>query len=198
MTQRHVVAYLRVSTKNQDTANQRLVLDKWIAENGHKLVAVYEEQESAWRQGHQRELSRLVRELPKRKVDTLWCWSLDRLTRQGGGTLAQMIADFNKRGVDVVTNQESWLDQEGWARDLLILVWGYMAQYESGRISRRVLAGLDRAKAKGKALGRPKGSKDRKRRRRSGYFARYADPKITGDGADEGVNGNDGNDQTTR
>ena len=176
---RHVVAYLRVSTKEQDTTNQRLVLDQWIAAGGHKLQAVYEEQESAWRQGHQRELARLVKELPKRKVDTLWVWSLDRLTRQGGGPLAQMIANFNKRGVDIVTNQEPWLDQEGWARDLLILVWGYMAQYESGRISRRVLAGLDKAKAKGQALGRPKGSKDKERRRRTGYLLRYADPKLT-------------------
>lgn len=194
---RHVIAYLRVSTKAQDTTNQMIALEKWIAEGGHKLQAVYCESESAWRDGHQKELSRLFRELPKRKVDTLWVWSLDRLTRQGSGPLAQLIARFHRHGIDVVSNQETWLEQDGIARDLLVLVWGWQAQYESGRLSRRVLAGLDKARAKGKALGRPPGSKDKGRRKRTGYLLRYATKK-TGGAAGEGANGYDGDERINR
>ena len=183
---RHVCAYLRVSTRHQDTENQMIALERWIAEGGHKLQAVYRENESAWRQGHQHELSRLIRELPNRKVDTLWVWALDRLTRQGGPALAQTLATFHQRGIDVVSSQETWMEQEGLARDVLITVWGYMAKDYSERLSARVLAGLVKAKAKGTRLGRPPGSKDKGKRKRTGYLLRYANKKTPAAGGDGG------------
>lgn len=55
---------------------------------------------------------------------------------------------------DLVT-QEPWLDTAGPVADLLIAIFGWVAQQERGRIRERVLAGLKTAKAKGKKLGRP-------------------------------------------
>jgi len=196
--ERKVVIYTRVSTREQDTSNQMPEMQQWIADRGYKLVAVYSEQESGFKDGHQKELAQLIRDLPKRKVDIVLVWSLDRLTREGSGALIQLIHKFNVYGVDVLSCQEPWLEQEGIARDLLIVVFGWVAQYESRRLSRRVLAGLDRAKAKGQTLGRPPGSKDKKRRKRTGYLLRYASKKRAGDfvdgGADDG--GHAGNEQT--
>jgi len=174
---RHVIAYLRVSTRHQDTENQMIALEKWIADGGHKLQATYREAESAWRQGHQKELSRLIRELPNRKVDTVWVWALDRLSRQGGPALAQAIAYFHRRDIDVVSDQEPWMNQEGLARDVLVTVWGFMAKDYSDRLSARVKAGLVKAKAKGTRLGRPPGSKDKGRRKKTGYYLRYSNKK---------------------
>jgi len=69
-------------------------------------------------------------------------------------------------------------------------VWGFMARDYSDRLSARVLAGLDRAKRDGKRLGRPPGSKDKGKRKRTGYLLRYATKKTAGS-ADEGGNSHD-------
>ena len=52
---------------------------------------------------------------------------------------------------------------------------GQLARMESNRRSERTKAGLQRAVSQGKRLGRPPGSKDRKKRSRRGYFARWAE-----------------------
>ena len=53
--------YCRVSTSEQDTDNQAMVLAEWAQQRGYEVFAIYREEESAWRAGHQRELARLVR-----------------------------------------------------------------------------------------------------------------------------------------
>lgn len=63
----------------------------------------------------------------------------------------------------------------GELRDLLVSIVAWLGRWESQRRSERTRAGLARARAQGKHLGRPMGARDRKRRRRSGYFARWAD-----------------------
>jgi len=50
---------------------------------------------------------------------------------------------------------------------------GVFAEYERELIVARTNAGLARARKQGKKLGRPLGSKDKKRRRRSGYYNRW-------------------------
>jgi len=51
---------------------------------------------------------------------------------------------------------------------------GVFAELESEIIRERVMSGLERAKASGKKLGRPAGSKDKGNRAVSGYHLRYA------------------------
>ena len=54
------VLYLRVSTGGLDTKNQRIVLEDYTARRGWEVVTVYEEAESAWKGGHQRELAKAI------------------------------------------------------------------------------------------------------------------------------------------
>ena len=70
--------------------------------------------------------------------------------------------------------QEPWTEAGGELLDLLLAIAGWVARMESNRRSERTKAGLARAIAQGKTLWRPKGSKDTKKRRRSGYLLRYA------------------------
>ena len=58
--------------------------------------------------------------------------------------------------------------------DLLYAITAWVAEFESKRKSERILAGLARAVKEGKKLGRPEGSKDKRKRRRTGYLLRYA------------------------
>jgi len=48
------------------------------------------------------------------------------------------------------------------------------AEFERELIRERTLEGLHRARSQGKNIGRPKGSRDTKRRKRSGYILREA------------------------
>ncbi len=169
-----VILYLRVSSSAQDTENQLPSLEKWIADRGHELVEIYRENESAWKSGHQRELSRLFSDLPKHKPDICLIWALDRLTREGIGRIFELINKFKQHGVQVVSHQESWTEQSGPMADLLIAVVAWVANFESTRKSERTLAGLARAVKEGKTLGRPKGRKDKTKRKRTGYLLRYA------------------------
>lgn len=169
-----VIVYLRVSTTEQNTDNQLPALEQWIQDRGYELVRVYQESMSAWRNGRQKELARLLAELPKRKVDICLVWSLDRLTREGVSRIFALVDKFKNHGVQVISYQESWTEQTGPLADLLFAISGWIAEFESKRLSERTLIGLDRARRQGKILGRPAGSRDKKKRQRRGYFLRYA------------------------
>jgi putative DNA-invertase from lambdoid prophage Rac len=171
---RKVVVYLRVSTAEQSTENQLPALRQWVLDRGYELVHVYQEQESAWRAGHQEQLARLVGELSRKRVDIVLVWALDRLTREGIARIFQLISQFKNRGVQVMSYSESWTEQSGPLADLLFAITAWVAEFESKRQSERTRAGLARARAAGKSLGRPVGSKDHKKRRRRGYLLRYA------------------------
>jgi putative DNA-invertase from lambdoid prophage Rac len=170
-----VVAYIRVSTERQDAANQLPAIEDWVRTRGYELVEVYQEAESAWRQGHQLELIRLMDDLRKRKVDIVLCWSLDRLTRQGIGAIFQLLYQFKVHGVKVMTVQEGWTEHmmADPMIDLYFAQVAWFANFESKRISERTRAGLARVRASGKHLGRPQGSKDKRKRGRTGYLLRW-------------------------
>ena len=52
--------YLRVSSTEQTTENQVPALQAYAKSRGYDIVEVYQEQESAWKSGHQKELHRLL------------------------------------------------------------------------------------------------------------------------------------------
>jgi DNA invertase Pin-like site-specific DNA recombinase len=69
----------------------------------------------------------------------------------------QAVLDLDRRGVQVVSVREPWLDSDiGPARQLLLGVMGWVAEQERVRVWDRVRAGLDRVKRSGVRLGRPR------------------------------------------
>jgi len=58
-----VALYLRVSSEEQTTENQIPALRSWVETHGHEIAEVYQENESAWRSGHQHELARLLSDI---------------------------------------------------------------------------------------------------------------------------------------
>ena len=130
------------------------------------MAEVYQEAESAWRNGHQHELGRLLSDIRggKRRYDVVLVWALDRLCRQGIGPVLQLVSTFETYGCHVISIQESWTQDTGPMRELFIAMAAWAGKFESDRRSERTKAGLDRARASGKTLGRPKGSRDSKKR----------------------------------
>ncbi len=158
--------YTRVSTCKQDTANQTAVLTDWAKQRGYEVVSIYQEEESAWKAGHQRELANLVTDAHRRKFQAVLVWALDRLSREGALAILSLVQKLSVYGVKVLSYQESWTEAPGEMSELLYALTGWVARMESQRRSERTKAGLARVKAQGRHLGRPPGSKDKRRRKR--------------------------------
>ena len=166
-----VCVYSRVSTGEQGTANQTAVLTDWAKQRGFEVIKIYEEEESAWRNGHQRELANLITDARRRKFQAVLVWALDRLSREGALAILSLVQKLSSCGVKVPSYQESWTEAPGELAELLYALTGWVARMESQRRSERTKAGLARVKAQGKHLGRPPGSKDRRKRRRRQWVA---------------------------
>jgi site-specific DNA recombinase len=126
------------------------VLEKWVADRGYELVEVYSENESAWHSGHQRELTRLFADLHRRKVDICLVWALDRITREGIPRIFEHVNKFKASGIQVVSYQEPWTEQNGPMADLLYAITAWVANFESKRRSERIKAGIERLRKEGK------------------------------------------------
>jgi DNA invertase Pin-like site-specific DNA recombinase len=149
-----VVAYLRVSGKQQTVENQRPALEALAARLGLAVDEWREEQQSAvkvrpvW--------DGLMHDARRGRVGTMLVWALDRVGRSLIDTFVT-IAELDGLGVRVVSHQEAWLDTRGPTRGLLLAIFSWVAEQERARLVERTLAGLERARAEGKVLGRPSG-----------------------------------------
>jgi DNA invertase Pin-like site-specific DNA recombinase len=146
--------YLRVSTDRQDHANQRPDVERLAAARGLELDGrVYEEVESGAKAD--RPVLRALMEFARRGgFRVLVIWSIDRLGRSMWGAIDDL-RELDRLGVRVISVQEPWLDTTGPMRDLLLAIFAWLAQHERDRLRERTKAGLARARAQGKRLGRP-------------------------------------------
>jgi DNA invertase Pin-like site-specific DNA recombinase len=121
----------------------------------------------------------MLKNAKERKFDIILVWSLDRFSREGISNTLGYLEKLGNSGVALKSLQESWLDtsDQGMGK-LLIAIMSWVAQQERQRISERTKAGLIRAKADGKSLGRPSGAKDKGRRKKSGYLLRWQNKKV--------------------
>jgi putative DNA-invertase from lambdoid prophage Rac len=161
-----VAVYSRVSSRLQETQNQTLALMDWAKQRGFDIVTVYEEEESAWKAGHQKKLAELLDDARKGKFQIVLTWALDRLSREGALAILTLVHRLAAYGVKVISYQESWTEAPGELAELLFALSGWVARMESQRRSERTKAGLERVRGTGKKLGRPKGAQDKRRRKR--------------------------------
>lgn len=151
-----IAIYARISTngQKQDTENQLVPLREWAARLGGEVIAEYIDHASGAK-SERKALLTLFEDAHKRKFDVLLVWALDRLSREGIAKMSSYLETLKRYGVRTLSHQEPWLDTSGPVSDLLTVIFGWIASQERVRIKERIIAGLDRAKAKGKDLGRP-------------------------------------------
>ncbi len=166
---------VRVSDPGQHTDNQLSDLLVWAGRREMEVVTTYQFQESAWKGAHQKQLAQVYQDARAGKFQVLLVWALDRLSREGPLGTLEIVHRLGQSGVQVWSLQEPWTEAGGELLDLLLAIAGWVARMESNRRSERTKAGLQRAVSQGKRLGRPPGRKDRKKRSRRGYFARWAE-----------------------
>jgi len=145
-------AYLRVSTLEQDVANQRPSVLELAKRNELELVREYAENVSA--RGARPQFDKLLRDARAGKFRAVVVWSLDRFGRSMHGNVLALL-ELDQIGVRVLSVREPWLDSSGPTRSLLIAIFSWVAEQERLQISSRTVAGMERARARGRHVGRP-------------------------------------------
>ena len=161
--------WLRVSTTDQTIENQRRDLLRFAEMRGFDVVREYDLTGVSAAQGaHKRFLSEVIMDARSSTdgFDVLLIWALDRLSRQGVRATLEIIERLHREGIGIASFREMEIDTTGPLGELVIAIFSAMARLESERISQRTMAGLDRARARGTRLGRPPGSKDKRKRKR--------------------------------
>jgi DNA invertase Pin-like site-specific DNA recombinase len=154
--------YARVSTADgrQDTENQLADLRRFAAAQGWEIASEYIDHESGSKADRVMEFRRMFTDAAQRRFDVVLFWALDRLTREGALETLQYLNQLSRYGVGYRSFTESYLDSCGMFREAVIAILGAIAKQERVRISKRVRAGMSRARAhgtrSGRAIGRPK------------------------------------------
>ncbi len=151
-----VALYARVSTDEQTDLNQLPILEKWAADRQWEIVGVYRDVGSAWAvKGDRAELSRLMTDCNKGRVNLVLVYDLSRLTRKGPLEMLLTLKRFADNGAQVYSYSETWLNVPSEFHPVLISLYGYFAELFSRQLSARTKAGMARAKAQGIHVGRP-------------------------------------------
>lgn len=152
--------YGRVSTDTQSTENQRVEL----AQAGYQIPDEFwfsDRGVSGKTSATQRpEFNNLLTRI--RSDETLVVSKLDRLGRDAVDVM-QTIRLLGDRGVKVVVLQLGATDLTSAAGKLLLTMLAAVAEMERDLLIERTQAGLQRAKAQGKKLGRPSKTTDAQR-----------------------------------
>jgi len=153
---KRVALYLRVSTGDGQTIeNQRQALEEMAARAGWQVVEVYADEGISGTKGRERgpAFDRMLKAALRRKFDMIAAWSVDRLGRSLQDLVA-FLSELKAAGVDLFLHQQA-LDTSSPSGRALFQMLGVFAEFEAAMIRERTLAGLARARAQGKRLGRP-------------------------------------------
>ncbi len=141
-------AYIRVSSTDQDTGSQRHAI-----EARHKVDRFFSDDavsgaiRAADRPGFAALLSHV------REEDTVVVYAIDRLGRNTVDVL-ETVEALKAKDVAVVSIREGFDLSTPMGKAMLTML-AAMAELERSNIKARQMAGIERARAEGKALGRP-------------------------------------------
>ena len=161
--------YVRVSTEKQDVENQLRDLLPYCERKGYSVYNQYVDVVSGTKDSRPA-FTRMFRDAHQLKFDLVLFWSLDRFSRAGTLYTLTKMRELENLGVGWESYSEPVFSSVGEFKDVVLSIMATLAKMERDKISERTKAGLARAKAQGKFPGRPKGSKDSKKRRTKGYY----------------------------
>lgn len=173
-----IALYVRVSTNDQTVENQKIRLIDYAEKNGLDYD-IFEEIESTRKTRPVKQA--LLARLRNHDYDAVVVFKLDRWARSS----TELILDTKElidKGIGFISISDN-LDFSTAAGKLHFQILSAFAEFERELIRERTIEGLRRAKMQGKKAGRPKGSKDTKKRKKSGYILREATKRQKRDAA---------------
>jgi len=146
--------YLRVSTSEQTTDNQRRELLAVAARHQWEMVKVFDDAGMSGAKGRDQRpgLDAVMKAVARREVDMVAAWSVDRLGRLLIDLLG-FLRELHAKGVRLFLHQQG-LDTSTSSGRAMFQMMGVFAEFERAMIRERVLAALARARKQGTQLGR--------------------------------------------
>jgi len=152
------IAYVRVSTDDQDYRNQKFEILNYCDRAGMKVDKWLEVEMSSRRSAKDRRIDELLANL--KSNDRLLVSELSRLGRSTGEVI-QLIKTLTDQKIEFVAVKQGFRIDSQNNKDMtskvMVTIFSLLAELERDLISERTKMGLARARASGKKLGRPKG-----------------------------------------
>jgi DNA invertase Pin-like site-specific DNA recombinase len=144
--QRRVGVYVRVSTGDQTTENQKQELQAWAERAGHTVVKVFEDHGISGAKGRDQrpEFDALLKAAVRREINMIAVWSSDRLGRSLKH-LVEVLETIRDTGTGLYIHTQS-VDTTTPAGRAMFGMLGIFSEFEREMIVARVNAGLDRIK----------------------------------------------------
>lgn len=149
-----VALYARVSTEGQDPEVQLIALRTHAAQRGWQIVEEFVDRGVSGATERRPAVDRLMKAAWAGQFQVVLVWRFDRFARSVKHLVAAL-ETFRTLHIGFVSLQEQ-LDTSTPIGQAMFTIIGAMAQLERDIIRERVKAGLERAKARGIRLGRPR------------------------------------------
>lgn len=149
--------YARVSTSDQSADMQLAELREHAHRRGWQVAAEYIDHGISGTKSSRPELDKMMADARRRSFDLVLVWRFDRFARSTAHLLTAL-DEFRSLSVDFVSLHEA-VDTTTPLGKMVFTVVAAVAELERSIICERVRAGVARARARGKTLGRPPGSK---------------------------------------
>jgi len=153
---KRVGLYLRVSTSGQTVENQRQDLMRVAEQRGWQVVEEYVDHGVSGAKGRDKRpaFDRMCKDAARGKLDVIAAWSIDRIGRSLAHVAAFM-AEMLEQHVALYLHQQN-VDGTTSAGKAMLGMAAVFAEFERATTIERINAGLARARAEGKQLGRPR------------------------------------------
>lgn len=156
---KRAVLYCRVSTVDQHPETQLHELRQFASQRGSQVVKEYTDHGVSGTRARRPGLDQMLDDARRHRFDVLVVWSCDRLARSTKHLL-QVLDELTGMDVQFLSQREC-IDTEGPLGRAIIVIVSAMAELERCLIVERVRAGMRRARAEGRQIGRARLDVDR-------------------------------------
>ena len=152
---KRVAIYARVSTDKQTCENQLIELRAVADRCGYTIVTEFVDTGISGAKGRSERpaLDAMLKSATRRNFDMVMCWDISRLGRSLQN-LVEILNELQSIKIDLFFLQQG-MDTSTPSGRMVFSVFGAIGEWEKNLIRERVIAGQNRAKARGVKLGRP-------------------------------------------
>ena len=176
--------YARVSTDDQDCSMQIDALRSYAVARNWSIAREYRESASGATIKKRPEFRAMMERALARELDAVLVWKLDRFGRSLPDCISSLEQLESAGVLFIATSQGLSTEENNPASRFMLQILAAAAEFERSLIRERTKLGVERARAQGKQIGRPRRVFDREKMRRllkAGHSARKV-AKILGVG----------------
>ncbi len=164
--------YYRISTADKQSLDMQVkAVRDYCEREGLEIFKEYSDIGQSGKKESRPEFDLMLQDMRDKLFDCVVVYKLDRIGRSLSH-LVKLFEEFRKKNINFISITQAINTTTPEGRMFLHILM-VLAEYERELTVARINDGLKKAKSNGKKLGRPKGSGDKGRRRKSGYLMRW-------------------------